>query len=121
MLFPKAFNLRNIKHFPCLYTVISTRVEIRKTRNCVEIVFSHSFEFFQFSRHSLYVCLKRLCHECLLVTCSPYDWLRASCTLTDIILPTTFVMYSFIKCSLKENHKHILLHISATFLLIQSV
>ena len=48
--------LRNIKHFPCWYTVISTRVEIGKTRNCVETrrpqggVFSHNFEFFQFSR-----------------------------------------------------------------------
>ena len=37
-------------------TVISTRVEIGKTRNCVETrrpqggVFSHNFEFFQFSR-----------------------------------------------------------------------
>ena len=30
------FQLRNIKHFPCCYTVISTRVEIGKTRNCVE-------------------------------------------------------------------------------------
>ena len=28
--------LRNIKHFPCWYTVISTRMEIGKTRNCVE-------------------------------------------------------------------------------------
>ena len=48
--------LRNIKHFPCWYTVISTRVEIGKTRNYVETrrpqggVFSHNFEFFQFSR-----------------------------------------------------------------------
>ena len=39
-----------------LYTVISTRVEIGKTRNCVETrrpqggVFSHNFEFFQFSQ-----------------------------------------------------------------------
>ena len=38
------------------YTVTSTRVEIGKTRNCVETrrplggVFSHNFEFFQFSR-----------------------------------------------------------------------
>ena len=52
--------LRNIKHFPCLYTVISTRVEIGKTRNCVETqrpqggVFSHNFEFFQFSRVLIY-------------------------------------------------------------------
>jgi hypothetical protein len=30
------WDLTNIKHFPCLYTVISTRVEIGKTRNCVE-------------------------------------------------------------------------------------
>ena len=50
------WHLRNIKHFPCWYTVISTRVEIGKTRNCVETrrpkggVFSHNFEFFQFSR-----------------------------------------------------------------------
>ena len=29
--------LTNIKHFPCSYTVISTRVEILKTRNCVEM------------------------------------------------------------------------------------
>ena len=28
--------LRNIKHFPCRYTVISTRVESGKTRNYVE-------------------------------------------------------------------------------------
>jgi hypothetical protein len=28
----------NIKHFPCWYTVISTRVGIGKTRNCVEII-----------------------------------------------------------------------------------
>ena len=48
--------LRNIKHFRCRYTVISTPVEIGKTRNCVETrrlrggVFSHNFEFFQFSR-----------------------------------------------------------------------
>ena len=46
----------NIKHFPFWYTVTSTRVEIGKTRNCVETrrpqggVFSHNFEFFQFSR-----------------------------------------------------------------------
>ena len=39
-----------------IYTDISTRVEIGKTRNCVETrrpqggVFSHNFEFFQFSR-----------------------------------------------------------------------
>ena len=32
----KIFYLRNIKHFPCWYTVISTRVEIGKTRNCVK-------------------------------------------------------------------------------------
>jgi hypothetical protein len=48
--------LTNIKHFPCLYTVISTRVEIGKTRNCVETrrpkdgVFSHNSEFSQFPR-----------------------------------------------------------------------
>ena len=41
---------------PYSYMVISTRVEIGKTRNCVETrrpqggVFSHNFEFFQFSR-----------------------------------------------------------------------
>ena len=52
----EVLHLRNIKHFPCWYTVISTRVEIGKTRNCVETrrpqgeVFSHNFEFFQFSR-----------------------------------------------------------------------
>jgi hypothetical protein len=40
-----------IVHFPCWYTDISTRVEIGKTRNCVETrrpkggVFSHNFEF----------------------------------------------------------------------------
>ena len=44
--------LRNIKYFPRLYTVLSTRVEIGKTRNCVETrrpqggVFSLNFEFF---------------------------------------------------------------------------
>ena len=49
-------HLRNIKHFPCWYTVISTRVEIGKTRNCVETrrpqggVSSYNFEFFQFCR-----------------------------------------------------------------------
>ena len=48
---------RNIKHFPCWYTVMSTRVKIGKTRNCVETrrpqggVFSHNFEFFQFSHN----------------------------------------------------------------------
>ena len=30
----KYWYLTNIKHFPCWYTVISTRVEIGKTRNC---------------------------------------------------------------------------------------
>jgi hypothetical protein len=46
------YELTNIKHFPCWYTVISTRVEIGKTRNCVETrrVFSHNFEFSQFPR-----------------------------------------------------------------------
>ena len=28
--------LRNIKHFPCWYRVISTRVEIGKTRNVAQ-------------------------------------------------------------------------------------
>jgi hypothetical protein len=49
--------LTNIKHFPCWYTVISTRVETGKTRNCVETrppkggVVSHNFsEFSQFPR-----------------------------------------------------------------------
>ena len=47
------FKKINIKYFPCWYTVISTRVEIGKTRNCVGTcggVFSHNFEFFQFPR-----------------------------------------------------------------------
>jgi hypothetical protein len=44
----------NIKHFPCWYTVISTLVEIGKTRNCVKtlrplgVVFPHNFSFSQF-------------------------------------------------------------------------
>ena len=44
--------LRNIKHFPCWHTVISTRVEIGKTRNCEETrrplssVFLYNFECF---------------------------------------------------------------------------
>ena len=55
LLFPNIF--KKYKTFSVLiysYTV-STRVEIGKTRNCVETrrpqggVFSHNFEFFQFS------------------------------------------------------------------------
>ena len=48
-----SLQLRNIKHFPCWYTVISTRMKTGKTRNCAETrrpqggVFSHNFEFFQ--------------------------------------------------------------------------
>jgi hypothetical protein len=50
------YYITNTKHFPCWYTVISTRMEIGKTRNCVETrrpkggVFSHNFEFSQFPR-----------------------------------------------------------------------
>ena len=36
MISPREWYLRNIKHFPCWYTVIWTRVEIGKTRNCVD-------------------------------------------------------------------------------------
>ncbi len=45
---------KKIKHFPCWYIVISTLVEIGKTRNCVKtlrpsgVVFPHNFSFFQF-------------------------------------------------------------------------
>jgi hypothetical protein len=47
--------LTNIKHFPCWYTVLSTRVGIGKTRNCVETqrpksgVFSAQFRVFLIS------------------------------------------------------------------------
>jgi hypothetical protein len=49
------FNLTNIKIFR-VDIVISTQVEIGKTRNCVE-EFSHNFEFSQFPRVLIYNCL----------------------------------------------------------------